>query len=176
MGPSPITSGETPATALDTTRAKGRAPASLAASADITSTALAPSLIPLADPAVTVPPDANAGLRRVWSDSKGDLWISGWNSGKLYRYHPASGTWDQWRLPGSAPRAYAVYVDPSDKVWVSNWGTNETLRFDPATQQFTGAMPGSAAEAGVRQILGRGSEVYLPESGLDRLVLVTVRR
>jgi virginiamycin B lyase len=131
-----------------------------------------------ADGTVTLidPPDANAGLRRVWSDSKGDLWISGWNSGKLYRYHPASGTWDQWRLPGSAPRAYAVYVDPSDKVWVSNWGTNETLRFDPATQQFTGAMPGSAADAGVRQILGRGSEVYLPESGLDRLVLVTVRR
>jgi virginiamycin B lyase len=37
-------------------------------------------------------------------------------------------------------------------------------------------MPGSGADAGVRQILGRGNEVYLPESGLDRLVLVTVRK
>jgi hypothetical protein len=26
----------------------------------------------------------------------------------------------------------------------------------------------------VRQILGRGKEVYLPESGTDRLMLVTV--
>jgi hypothetical protein len=26
----------------------------------------------------------------------------------------------------------------------------------------------------VRQILGRGNEIYLPESGLDRLMLVTV--
>ena len=27
------------------------------------------------------PPDEGAGLRRVWADSKGDLWITGWNSG-----------------------------------------------------------------------------------------------
>jgi hypothetical protein len=26
----------------------------------------------------------------------------------------------------------------------------------------------------VRQVLGRGNEVYLPESGTDRLMLVTV--
>jgi virginiamycin B lyase len=119
------------------------------------------------------PPDDGAGLRRVWADSKGDLWASGWNSGKLYRYRPASGQWDQWKLPGDSPRAYAVYVDARDAVWVSNWGTNSTLRFDPESEQFT-AFPGSAANAGVRQILGRGNEVYLPESGLDRLMLVTV--
>ena len=118
------------------------------------------------------PPDEGAGLRRVWADSTGDLWISGWNSGKLYRYSPARGKWDQWKLPGEAPRAYAVYVDRQDQVWVSNWGSNATLRFDPATQRFT-AVPGSAANAAVRQILGRGDEVYLPESGLDRLMLVT---
>jgi virginiamycin B lyase len=119
------------------------------------------------------PPDEGAGLRRVWSDSKGDLWASGWNSGKLYRYRPASGKWDQWKLPGENPQAYAVYVDARDQVWVSNWGTNSTLRFDPATQQFA-AVPGSAARAGVRQILGRGNDVYLPESGIDRLMLVAV--
>jgi virginiamycin B lyase len=119
------------------------------------------------------PPDEGAGLRRVWADSKGDLWVSGWNSGKLYRYRPSSGKWDQWKLPGDSARAYAVYVDPRDDVWVSNWGTNSTLRFDPDSQQFT-AFPASAANAGVRQILGRGQEVYLPESGLDRLMLVTV--
>jgi virginiamycin B lyase len=117
------------------------------------------------------PPDERAGLRRVWSDSKGDLWASGWNSGKLYRYRPTTGTWDQWKLPGEGPKAYAVYVDAQDMVWVSNWGTNSTLRFDPVTEMFT-AVAGSSANAGVRQILGRDGEIYLPESGVDRLMLV----
>src|SRR3546814_6615349 len=31
------------------------------------------------------PPTPNQGARRVWSDSKGDLWISEWNSGQLSR-------------------------------------------------------------------------------------------
>src|SRR3546814_5377339 len=43
------------------------------------------------------PPTPNQGARRVWSDSKGDLWISEWNSGQLSRYSPASGAWKSWR-------------------------------------------------------------------------------
>lgn len=130
-----------------------------------------------ADGSVTViePPDANAGLRRVWADSKGDLWISGWNSGKLYRYRPADGTWKSWMLPGEGPRAYAVYVDQRDDVWVSDFTSNNTLVFDIAREEFVAAIPGSGPNAQVRQILGRGNEIYLPESGLDRLMLVTVR-
>ena len=133
------------------------------------------SKVNLADGTVTVidPPDANAGLRRVWADSKGDLWISGWNSGKLYRYRPADGSWQSWKAPGDRPQVYAVYVDGRDKVWVTEWSSNNTLVFDPATEQFVAAIPGSAPNAQVRQILGRENEIYLPESGLDRLMLVT---
>ena len=120
------------------------------------------------------PPDEGAGLRRVWADSKGDLWITGWNSGKLYRYRPASGQWDQWKLPGEKPQAYAVYVDERDDVWVTDFGSNNTLVFDPETEEFVATIPGSGPNAAVRQILGRGNEVYLPESGTDRLMLVTV--
>jgi virginiamycin B lyase len=120
------------------------------------------------------PPDANAGLRRVWADSKGDLWISGWNSGKLYRYRPADGSWKSWKAPGDRPQVYAVYVDGRDKVWITEWSSNSTLVFDPASERFIATIPGSGANAQVRQILGRGNEIYLPESGLDRLMLVTV--
>jgi virginiamycin B lyase len=120
------------------------------------------------------PPDTNAGLRRVWADSKGDLWISGWNSGKLYRYRPADGSWKAWPAPGDKPQVYAVYVDGRDKVWVTEWSSNNTLVFDPATERFVATIPGSAPNAQVRQILGRGNEIYLPESGLDRLMLVTL--
>lgn len=128
------------------------------------------------DGSVTIiqPPDANAGLRRVWADSKGDLWISGWNNGKLYRYRPANGSWKAWALPGDKPQAYAVYVDPRDRVWVSEWTSNNTLVFDPDSERFVATIPGSGPNAQVRQILGRGNEIYLPESGLDRLMLVTV--
>ncbi len=55
-GPIPITSGETPATAVATTRAIGVMPRAFAYASDTTSAALAPSLIPLDEPAVTVPP------------------------------------------------------------------------------------------------------------------------
>jgi virginiamycin B lyase len=129
-----------------------------------------------AEGTVTViePPDANAGLRRVWADSKGDLWISGWNSGKLYRYRPTDGSWAAWKLPGEKPQTYAVYVDARDDVWVTDFASNNTLVFDPESEEFVATIPGSAPNAAVRQILGRGNEVYLPESGTDRLMLVTV--
>lgn len=130
-----------------------------------------------ADGSVTLfePPHDGAGLRRVWADSAGDLWISGWNSGKLYRYRPGSDEWTSFDLPGDAPKAYAVYVDERDDVWVTDFASNNTLVFDPATESWAATIPGSGPNANVRQILGRGDEVYLPESGTDRLMLVTVR-
>lgn len=125
--------------------------------------------------AVIEPPMPDAGLRRVWADSKGDLWISGWNSGELYRYRPSDRSWKSWKLPGKAPKAYAVYVDERDHVWVSDFGANTTLDFDPAAERWT-AYPGSAPGANVRQILGRPGVVFLPESGTDRLMVVTTAR
>ena len=117
------------------------------------------------------PPTPKQGARRVWADSRGDLWISEWNSGQLSRYSPATGGWKSWKLPGDAPRAYAVYVDERDVVWVSDFGANVTLAFDPRDESWT-AYPGSGEGANVRQILGRPGEVVLPESGLDRIVIV----
>jgi virginiamycin B lyase len=117
------------------------------------------------------PPTQDQGARRVWADSKGDLWVSEWNSGQISRYTPANGTWKSWKLPGDKPKAYAVYVDEKDIVWVSDFGANATLSFDPATEKWT-SYPGSGSNANVRQILGRPGEVYLPESGTDRLMIV----
>ena len=117
------------------------------------------------------PPTPNQGARRVWSDSKGDLWISEWNSGQLSRYSPASKAWKSWKLPGEKPKAYAVYVDERDIVWVTDFGANATLAFDPRSEKWT-PYPGTAPGANVRQILGRPGEIYLPESGTNRIVLI----
>lgn len=117
------------------------------------------------------PPTPDQGARRVWADSKGDLWVSEWNSGQLSRYTPATGEWKSWKLPSEKPRAYAVYVDERDVVWVSDFGSNTTFAFDPKSEEWT-RYPGSGEGANVRQILGRPGEIYLPESGLDRIMVI----
>jgi virginiamycin B lyase len=124
---------------------------------------------------VIEPPTPNQGARRVWSDSKGNLWVSEWNAGQLSRYTPETGDWKSWKLPGERPRAYGVYVDDRDIVWVSDFGANAVLSFDPEREEFTATYPGSAPNANVRQILGRPGEVWLPESGADRLVVIRTR-
>lgn len=119
----------------------------------------------------TPPGRDKAGQRRVWADSKGDLWISEWNSGLLSRYSPASKSWKDWKVPGEKAQNYAVYVDDKDVVWFSQWGANTVYSFDPKTEKFLG-VPGSAPDANVRQILGRPGEIFLPESGTSKIMIV----
>jgi virginiamycin B lyase len=119
---------------------------------------------------VLQPPTADQGARRVWSDSKGRIWVSEWNAGKVALYDPGPGRWKEWRLPGERPMPYAVYVDDQDMVWLSDWGANALVRFDPGRETFE-AFPLPTAGAGVRQILGRAGEVWAAESGVDKLVV-----
>jgi len=115
------------------------------------------------------PPTPGQGARRVWSDSKGRIWVSEWNAGKVGRYDPATRKWREWRVPGPA-QVYAVYVDSKDIVWLTDFGRSGLWRFAPATGRFT-RVP-LRAEANVRQLLGRPGEVWGAESGTDRLVVV----
>jgi virginiamycin B lyase len=119
---------------------------------------------------VIEPPTKEQGARRVWSDSKGQIWVSEWNAGNVSRYDPRTGAWRTWRLPGERPRAYAVYVDDQDMVWLSEWEANAMVRFDPKSEKFD-VFPSDRPAASVRQILGRPGEVWAPESGADRLVV-----
>jgi virginiamycin B lyase len=117
------------------------------------------------------PPTAGQGARRVWSDSRGRIWVSEWNAGRLGMYDPARRRWREWRMPGRNPQPYAVYVDEPNEVWLSDFGANALVRFEPGTQRFTTiALPSSPAN--VRQLLGRRGEVWGAESGVDKLVVV----
>ena len=120
---------------------------------------------------VIEPNTPDAGTRRVWSDSKGRLWVSEWNAGNLSVYDPAAKSWQVHRLPGDAPKAYAVFVDDKDKVWVSDFAANAIVKFDPETSAFT-SFPSDRPAAAVRQMLGRPGEMWGAESGTDRLVVV----
>jgi virginiamycin B lyase len=123
--------------------------------------------------AVTVvdPPRRHAGPRRIWSDSKGMLWVSFWNAGGVGRYDPATASWKVWSMPKSTSGTYAVYVDDKDRVWATDWAANAIQRFDPETETFT-TFPSDKRGASVRQMLGRPGEAWGGESGNDRLVVI----
>src|SRR5260370_32026339 len=123
--------------------------------------------------AVTVlePPVPRQGARRVWSDSHGALWISGWNSGDLFRYDSRTKNWAHWHLPRDGPQPYAVYIDETHAVWLSDWGANAILRVDPKTEKFE-SFPLPDPYANVRQLAGRKGEVWGAESGTDKLFVL----
>jgi virginiamycin B lyase len=120
---------------------------------------------------IVEPPTAHQGARRVWSDSQSRLWVSEWLSGNLSMHDPARAAWRAWRVPGASPRPYAVYVDDRDKVWLSDWGSNAIFRFDAGSETFERIALANDG-AGVRQILGRPGEVWLPESGSEHITVL----
>ncbi len=110
---------------------------------------------------VIEPPTPRQGARRVWSDSKGRLWISEWVSGQVSMYDPASKQWKAWK-PSDQSQIYSVYVDDHDKVWLTEWSSNAILRFDPETEKFQRfpsdqvERPGAADAGPRRRGVGRG--------------------
>jgi virginiamycin B lyase len=118
------------------------------------------------------PPTSGQGARRVWSDSTGRIWVSEWEAGQVGVHDPATGAWEEWRLPGDGPQAYAVYVDHRDIVWLTDFGANAIVRFDPATETFE-SIELPSGDAAVRQLLGRPGEVWGAESATDKLVVIT---
>ena len=119
-------------------------------------------------------PVKDQGARRVWSDSKGRIWVSEWLAGGLSMYDPKTNAWKQWMPPGDKPHTYSVWVDDKDKVWTTEWTSNAIMRFDPETAKFE-SFPSDKGGAAVRQMLGRHGEAWGAESGNDRLVVVIDR-
>ena len=117
------------------------------------------------------PPTPEQGTRRVWTDSTGVLWTSEWNAGQVGRYDPATETWQEWRLPGDAPQAYAVYVDERDDVWLSDFGSNSLVRFDPTTETFVIRAAAGSRLGGSPDSRAPG-EIWGAASGVDKLVVV----
>jgi len=123
------------------------------------------------DSRIVEPPTRGQGARRVWSDSRGRIWVSEWNSGQVSVHDPAANSWRAWKVPGDRPMVYAVYVDERDRVWLSDFGANAIWSFEPRTEKFD-KHPMPRAGANVRQILGRKGEVWLPESGTEHISVI----
>ncbi len=108
------------------------------------------------------------GLVGLWRPTLG----RGVGAGQLGRYDPSSGEWQEWRLPGERPQAYAVYVDERDIVWLTDFGGDAIVRFDPTTESFS-SIALASPDGAVRQLSGRPGEVWGAESSADKIVVVT---
>jgi virginiamycin B lyase len=120
------------------------------------------------------PPTRNAGTRRVWSDSRGRLWVTESFASKLAMYDPGSQTWREWSMPGVGTgdrtgHPYAVCVDSQDIVWLTDFSTNTVQRFDPQTERFQ-AYRIPTGDALVRQIVEIDGVVWGAESATEKLV------
>jgi len=157
---------------------RGRGPYGITTTPDggIYYASLANSYIGRIDPqtgeaTILEPPTPGQGARRVWSDSLGRIWVSEWDAGQVAVYDPVNNSWQEWKLPGDRPQAYAVYVDEQDMVWLSDFGGNSLVRFDPASETFTVFdLPSPSGQ--VRQILGRPGEIWGAESGAEKLIVI----
>ena len=133
------------------------------------------------DGAITVldPPTPKSGVRRVWADSKGSIWVTEYNVGQLARYETATGKWTEWRMPGEKPRPYAVYVDTRDHIWLSDHalgggpaagGNDSLVHFDPNTETFTTVT--NPAPLRVAQLGGTRGEVWGADRNRGRVIVV----
>ena len=87
-------------------------------------------------------------------------------------HDPAAASWRPWKLPGAGPTPYAVYVDERDTVWPSDCGSNAVLRSIRRPRDVRHASRCRTKARGVRQILGRPGEVWLPESGTEHITVI----
>jgi len=108
IGPTPIRWGSTPATAVATIRAMGSAPRAAARSSEATARAAAPSLMPEALPAVTVPSSRKTGgsLARISSVVPGRGCSStSTSSGSPFRFGTSTGAISARKRPSSMAAA-----------------------------------------------------------------------
>ena len=108
----------------------------------------------------------------MWSDSRGRIWVSYWNTGQVGMYDPAAQGVARVEAARATPHAYSVWVDDRDKVWLTDWSINAIVRFDPGDREVRELSVRIAPGANVRQMLGRAGEAWGAESGTDRLVMV----
>ena len=160
---------------------RGRGPYGITAtpSGEVYYASLAGSHIARIDPSTgeatpIEPPTPGQGARRVWSDSKGRIWVSEWNCGPGQRAttRPAGSV---AQLEAARRRSRRPTRSMSTSTTRSGSPTSAptpSSRFDPDERDVRRASRATGAGANVRQILGRPGEVWGAESGTDRLVVI----
>ena len=123
---------------------------------------------------VIEPPTKDQGARRVWSDSKGRIWVSYWNTGHVGMYDPASRALARMDAAGQA----AARVFGLGRRHGQGLAHRVDVQRDRQVRSGDGdirSFPSDKNGANVRQMLGRAGEAWGAESGNSRLVMVPAR-
>ena len=120
------------------------------------------------------PPTKDSQPRRIWSDSKGHLWITEW----------ATGSWPNTiqRLKNGRNGSYLVRnhnhirymltrrIKCGSVILEFKMVHQSMLRFDPDSEKFE-VFPLPSDHSNIRQMNGRPGQVWGAESGLDRIIV-----
>ena len=83
-------------------------------------------------------PEPYSGPRRLDTDSKGNVWIPAFTTGKLFRFDPHTETFQDFLIPTPNSTPYALYVDKKkDQVWICEASANKIGLFDIASQKWS---------------------------------------
>ena len=107
------------------------------------------------------------GARRVWSDSRGRIWVSEWNAGQVGSVRPGHG---RAGGNGSCPGDDAADLRRVRRRDATSSGSptsapTRSSRFDPVDRALRVVPRRREPNASVRQLLGRPGEVWGAESG-----------
>ena len=144
-GPMPITRGSTPATAEPTNAPSGSTPSARAFSSLAITSAAAPSLRPLAFPAVTVPPARKAGLS--WASFS--ALVSG--RGCSSRTTSPTATISSSNLPASDAAAQRRCDSRANASWSSRDTSQRSATFSPVSPIDSSGNISSSRGFGKRQ-------------------------
>jgi streptogramin lyase len=78
------------------------------------------------------PVSPNAETYDVAVDSKGTVWLTSLNQGKIIRLDPASGETKDYKTPGIVS-ARGLVVDAEDNIWFGNFFGHTLAKLDPKT-------------------------------------------
>ena len=124
------------------------------------------------DALMVPPPKPGVGPRRIWSDSKGMLWVSFWNTGEVGRYDPIAKAWKVWALPKSERRLLRGLCRRQRQGLAERLDRQCDRALRSGDREIRELPEQQTRRLDVRQMLGRPGEVWGAESGTDRLVVV----
>ena len=71
---------------------------------------------------VVEPPTKDQGARRIWSDSRGHLWVSDFGGNAVFRFDPVSEHFERFGFPREAASVRQIHGRPGE-VWLPESGT-----------------------------------------------------
>lgn len=82
-------------------------------------------------------PTPNARPHTLRADSKGNLWYSNFDAGKIGRFDPVTKTMTEYEpITGKPWNGYGIIVDRHDRVWASGLTEPALAMFDPKTNAW----------------------------------------